>query len=155
MSSFEALAKPEVNEEVRVVAACAMISFIADLDDKGVRLHGFEGSMTCDLPAISGDPGVLGVTDPDTAACGASLGDGSALPLLSNHESSSCKLVPSAWTPFLALIEGDVCGDLADDAYSSSISNIMSFDEGFALSDGRSRSVSCFTTCEDRRRFFD
>lgn len=82
-------ASPCDSEDVRPVAACAMMSRMSLRGPgNGVRLQGCP-ELGGVLPLMRGDFGVRGVAIPVTDDCGRSFGEGSTLPLESNHTSSS------------------------------------------------------------------
>lgn len=122
-----------------------MMSFRPVLDDpaSGVAVHGTPplGGV---LPLSKGDFGVRGVIEPGIEdCCGLRTGDAIALPRESSHPSSAGEPagIESSLGVDMGLIAGEGPGERYDELISSSIENIISFEEAFALSEGRSSSA--------------
>jgi len=131
-------------EDVRPDEAWAMISFrpVFEGPAKGVAVQGkpvLEGV----LPPSCGDFGVRGVIAPGVEdCCGRRLGDVMDFPFAFNHPSSigDSEGIGSSFGVYMGLIAGDGPGERYCELISSSMANIMSFDEALAFSEGRSPS---------------
>ena len=131
-------------DDVRPVEACAMISRRSVLGPgKGVRVQGATPVLGGVLPPNAGDFGVRGVAAPDVETCGPSFGDGSTLPFESNHTSAGGLDATGSRPRGLVIgrMAGDCSGVPISDEPSSSIANIISFVDGFALREGLSVSI--------------